>query len=440
MTSAAATSRDGARAERGSPSLRSRRWLLWTGALALGGAVLGGAWCERGLSQARLLAKHALWSETHAPVDRYLWLHPTSVEANLLCAEALVKDDSLPIGRRVGGAVEHLRRIPDSAPEAAAARVAEARVHLFLNYSPTAAEGAIRRGLAIAPDDPDANYLRWKLLDLTRRSESAEPFFWKVYESKGPKERALILREWYLSQFYPVTSTMELDRKMAFRLTPSDDASGVESNRLLRFRDSEPRSPLCNAAMARWFRSEGDLQFALELLDKAAASMTGEELLDPFFRGTLIDVLLDLGELDRAGEEFDRWAPTDRGRDYLLARGRVLEDARDDPAGAGEAYGESLREWPGPIDWRTMHRAANSLARAGAQEGALAMRARAASLEQYMDDKLHGRLRMVLGQLDNPEALAEVVDFYRRIGRDREADAWSGYIKNLDRREESSGG
>jgi len=80
-----------------------------------------------------------------------------------------------------------------------------------------------------------------------------------------------------------------------------------------------------------------------------------------------------------------------------------------------------------------MNRVANCLARAGDQEGATTMRDRAATLEALMDDKVHDRLRIVLGQLDNPEVLIEVVDFYRKIGRPEEAEAWSGYIEFLGR-------
>lgn len=409
------------------------RATLWAGGLVLALAGAGILWSQRGLGEARLRAKHGLWSEVHAPIERYLRIHPGSAEANLLCAEAFVKDDALPLNERIGGAVAHLRAIPDEAPQAVEARLAEARVHLFLNYSPAVAELAMRRALKLDPEDGDANYLMWKLLDLTRRNEEVEPYFWKVLAARPEAQRALVLRDWYLSQFYPLTSTSELDRMMAFRISPVDDATVVESNRLLRFRGSDPDSPLCNAAMARWFRTQGDLPFALELLDKTPPAESSDGLWEPFFRGTLLDVLLDMGDIDRAGEEFDRWPPGDRGRDYLLSCGRVLQDARDDPAGAAAAYAESLAAWPGPIDWRTMNRAANCLARAGDQEGATAMRTRAAALEALMDDKVHDRLRIVLGQLDNPEVLREVVDFYRNIGRPEEAEAWSRYIGLLGR-------
>jgi tetratricopeptide (TPR) repeat protein len=436
VTSAEANLREGDESGE-APSRASRfSWptlALWIGGLLLALAGAGILWSERGLGEARLRAKHGLWSEVHAPVDRYLRIHPGSAEANLLCAEAFVKDDGLPLNERIGGAVAHLQAIPDEAPQAVEARLAEARVHLFLNYSPAVAELAMRRALKLDPEDGDANYLMWKLLDLTRRNEEVEPYFWKVLAARPEGQRALVLRDWYLSQFYPLTATSELDRMMAFRISPVDDATIVESNRLLRFRGSDPDSPLCNAAMARWFRTQGDLPFALELLDKTPPAESSDGLWEPFFRGTLLDVLLDMGDIDRAGEEFDRWPAGDRGRDYLLSRGRVLQDARDDPAGAAAAYTESLAAWPGPIDWRTMNRAANCLARAGDQEGATAMRTRAEALEALMDDKVHDRLRIVLGQLDNPAVLGEVVDFYRNIGRPQEAEAWSRYIGFLGR-------
>jgi hypothetical protein len=245
-----------------------RRAGLWGAGLLLALAGGGILWSERGLGEARLRAKHGLWSEVQAPVERYLRIHPGSAEANLLCAEAFVKDDALPLNERIGGAVARLRAIPDEARQAVEARLAEARVQLFLNYSPAVAELAMRRALQLDPEDGDANYLMWKLLDLTRRSEEVEPFFWKVLAARPEGQRAIVLRDWYLSQFYPLTSTSELDRMMAFRISPVDDATIVESNRLLRFRGSEPDSPLCNAAMARWFRTQGDLPFALDLLER----------------------------------------------------------------------------------------------------------------------------------------------------------------------------
>jgi len=393
--------------------------------------VAAGVWCQRGLADARRLAKHGLWTEARGAATRYLLLHPRDAGANLLLAEALAKDEAVPLPQRVGGAVACLRAVPDTAPEAAEARKAEARVLLFLGRDAFAAERALAAALALDPDDVEARTLTWKILDLTRRTEDAEPHFRRVLAGTPPSGRGAVLRDWYLSQFYPVTSTMDLDGLMGFRLTPADEAATVESNRLLGFRGADPDAPAANAAMARWFQSKGDLPFALELLDGALAARPEEAGADPFFLGTLVDVLVDLGEMDRAGEVFATWPEGDRSRVYWLAKGRVEQEVRDHPAEGAAAYEEALRSWPGPIDWRTMHRAATCHARAGNGTRAAELRARAGELEGMMEERVHAGLRKALVRLDNRESLRQLVDFYENIERPEEAEAWGAFIESL---------
>ena len=405
---------------------------VWIAAILL--AVLlvaAGLWCQRGLGDARRLAKHGLWTEARGAAERYLLLHPREAGANLLFAEALAKDESVPLPQRIGGAVSRLRGVPDTAPEAGAARKAEARVLLFLDRDAFGAERALAAALALDPDDVEAHTLAWKILDLTRRNEDAEPHFQRVLAGTPPSERGAVLRDWYLSQFYPVTSTMDLDGLMGFRLTPADEATAVESNRLLGFRGADPDASAANAAMARWFQSKGDLRFALELLDGALAARPEEAASDPFFLGTLVDVLIDLGEMDRAGEVFAGWPEGDRSRSYWLATGRVEQEVRDQPAEGAAAYEEALSSWPGPIDWRTMHRAATCHARAGNGERAAELRSRAGALEGMMDEKVHAGLRKALVRLDNRDLLRELVDFYDKIERPEEAEAWGAFIESL---------
>lgn len=415
----------------GSRSTAWRRRGVALGAVALAALAAAGVWCERGLGEATRLAKHGLWAEARAAGGRYLLLHPRDAEANLLVAEALAKDEGVPLAERVGEAVRRLRRVPDGDARAADARKAEARVLLFLARDAFAAEEALEQALELAPDDVEANYLGWRILDLTRRNEEAEPNFRKVLAGTPPAERGTVLRDWYLSQFYPVTSTMELDGLMGFRLTPADDATAVESNRLLGFRASDPDSAAANAAMARWFQAKGDLRFALDLLDGALAARPEEAGADPVFLGTLVDVLIDLGEMDRAGEVFAGWPEGDRSRGYWLAKGRVEQEARDEPAEAAAAYETALASWPGPIDWRTMHRAATCQSRSGNGERAAELRARAGELEGMMDEKTHAGLRKALVRLDNRESLRQLVDFYREIERPVEAEAWGAFIESL---------
>lgn len=246
------------------------------------------------------------------------------------------------------------------------------------------------------------------------------------------KEQGKVLREWYFTQFYPVTATTDLDGIMGFRATPADKATEVESNRLFTFRGADPLDPLANAAMARWFVSEeADLPFALDLLDGSLAARPDECRRQPFFMGTLVDVLVDLGEMERAGREFDAWQAAEDSRDSWLARGRVEDEVRGDPAAAAAAYEEALAIWPGEIDWRTMNRAATCHARAGDRERAAALRARGAELERLLEEKTQSRLRAALVRLDNAEGLREVADFYETIQRPVEAAAWARFIDHL---------
>jgi hypothetical protein len=78
-----------------------------------------------------------------------------------------------------------------------------------------------------------------------------------------------------------------------------------------------------------------------------------------------------------------------------------------------------------------MHRAATCHARAGNGERAAELRSRAGELEGMMDEKVHAGLRKALVQLDNRELLRELVDFYDKIERREEAEAWGAFIESL---------
>jgi len=402
------------------------------------GAAGAWLWCWYGLSQARTLATYDLWPEVYRAVARYLVLHPNDSAANLLCAEALIKDERLGLDQRIDESLARLGRIADTSSDGARARIAEARVQLFLQCRPFQAEQTLRRAMELAPDSFETNYLMWKLLDLTGRSSYAEPYFWKTYES-GPVEfRALWLREWFMTQFYPTTASSALDGLMGFARGPRDNPSWVESHRFIEFRDAEPESPLAYAALARWFQAEGDLATALELLDRGAAKLSKERQEHPFYLAALIDVLIDLGEFERADECFERWSAASKVGEYWLVRSRVMQEIRGESAEAVKGYDQALREWPGPVDWRTMNRRANCLARLGDEEGAARERERAKAMEALMDGKALGRVRFVLGFLRDADRVKEVEDFYRRIGRSREAACWSEYIGRLNARPSGS--
>jgi tetratricopeptide (TPR) repeat protein len=411
---------------------RLRNWKLVALIAAVLLAGLGGTWLwiERSRGQAQKLAAFGLWPDARRAVARYLWLHPHDASARLLCAEAIVKDDRLPVAQAVAEAAAHLRTIPDSAPAGARARTQEASLELFLLYHPTRAESLLRRALELQPDAPQSHYLYWKLLDLTGRSHLAEPSFWKAYEGSDIGLRPIRLREWYMSQFYASTANPVLDRLMGVVKSPKYDAEQAEANRYIRFRNAEPESPLCYAALARWFQLSGDSRFALESLEKGRGKMQNEER-DPFYLATMIGLLIEQGDFDRADACLRNWPEPHRGYEYWLAQGQVLQEVRGQYAEAIQAYDLALRDWPGPADWRTRNRKANCLAQLRDQAGAAREREQAKVIENLMAEKVHQRLRFVLGFLDRPDLLQEVVDFYQKIARPREAAAWSEHLARL---------
>jgi tetratricopeptide (TPR) repeat protein len=236
-----------------------------------------------------------------------------------------------------------------------------------------------------------------------------------------------------MSQFYPATANMQVDRSLG-RVSPTaKNASQAEGLRLVRFRNAEPESPLTHAALARWCHLEGDARMGLEFLDQGADKLQSPEQ-DPFYSATLIGILIELGELERADRCFRQWPGPREGYEYWLAQGQVLEVVRGQYAEASRAYDRALSEWPGAIDWRTRHRKANCLARLRDQAGATRQREQAKVIENLMEEKIHQALREALGSLNDPEQGRKLVDFYQKIGRPREAAAWSEHVARLQSR------
>jgi len=389
--------------------------------LGWGGYELGRR--QLGFSQAVELAQFGLWDKARDALAGYIQLHPVQAEPRLLMAELWIKDDQLTSNESVPQALEHLHRVPNESPLAAVARTQEAKLQFLVQHRPVAAEKSLRAALSLDETSIEAHQLLCKVLETTLRYHETEPLFWRIYELSPPEQRADRLRDWYMSQFFPQTVNDELDQRMGIAAAKTGTMS-VEALRYLRFRETEPDEPLGRAALARWMQRSGQPGEALSLLDVGDDKLDNE-FQDPFFVTTLIDLLLDLGEFERADERFRNWPGPLEGYDYWRLKATILEDVHGDFESALQAYDMAIQTWPGPAEWRLMHRKAGCLARAGQREQASAMRDRADRVEKLMGDDVHQRLRHVLGSLDNPEYLKELVAFYRKLGRTREANAWS---------------
>jgi len=385
---------------------------------------------QRGFSIAADLTERGLWAQARPPLERYLWLHPSDDQARLLMAETLVRDDLLDPEQAVLEALDHLARIPDDSPNAPAAWTKEGRLRFFILHQPHLAERVLRRALAGEPENGEAAYVLWKLLDLTGRFESAEATFWIVHQQAPLKQRADRLRAWYMSQFFPLTANIDLERMMGV-LGPNEEPTSItELRRYRRFQQTEPEQPLAYVCEAVWLHREGDPRSALKLLDETGKKLDDAHT-DSFYVSTLMVVLVDLGEYERAEAAFGRWPPPHQGYDYWKWQAIVEDEIRGEGQAALDAYDKALGVWPGPVDWRLRNRKAGCLRRLGKQQDAERELARAKEIEILMDEYFQRRNRFMLGRLDRPTQLRPLQEFYDKLGRQREAQAWSEVIRWL---------
>jgi hypothetical protein len=83
------------------------------------------------------------------------------------------------------------------------------------------------------------------------------------------------------------------------------------------------------------------------------------------------------------------------------------------------------------LDWTSWNRKADCLARMGDTAGATEIRERAAAIGQRIDQDRLLQIRDLLQNLGDPQAVQEVSDYYRALGRTREADCWANYLARL---------
>jgi tetratricopeptide (TPR) repeat protein len=384
---------------------------------------------QTGLDSAQELVAHQLWPQARNRLASYLWLHPQDGQARLLMAEAFAKDDGLPAEEAASQAIDCLAQIPDSSPLAAEGRLRQGGLCFLVLQKPGRAEQFLRKSIEFG-GGLQSYQLLWTLLNFTGRSEDTEEIFWRVYELSSDDQRPFVLRDWYATQFFPLTAAEPLDRRMGILLPHESPSRTTESRRYLRFREREPEAAVNHVVLAQWFQEERDPEFAAGLLDAAVKAFPPAKA-DPYFLAVNIATQLDLGQFERAQASFQQWPENDRGHSYWKWRAIIFDDALHQHEEALAAYERALELWPGPADWRLRHRQAGCLARSRKPEESKAMIDRVERLKELMSIESHERVRMALNALDNPEKLAAVADFYRQLGRDREADCWQQHIQRL---------
>jgi len=370
------------------------------------------------------------WNVARKQLNRFLWLHPDDARAHMMMAEVLVKDEALDGKRAVDRAIAHLRRVPDDSEFAATARMRQGRIELLLLQRPGRAEALLRRALELNPDQLDANFLMWKLLDLTGRGNWCEPHFWKVLEQTPQPQRAPRLREWYMSQFYPGSANPTMNRMMGFLEEGQPDGVLVERFRLVAFLKDEPDRAVNYAAWAWWLHDDGNPKLALEVLQDGVEKLKQPQQ-NAFFVSVMVTVLFDLGRFDEMGDWMAVWPEPHSGFTFRRWKALYLDEVEEEFAEALSQYERAIAIWPGPAEWRVQSQMANCLSRMGQQGRAAEVRKRAKQIEDLMKVEVHTHLRDILGDLNDADRLQEVVDFYRDIDRPREADAWQAHVDAL---------
>lgn len=414
-----------------SPPARQRRKMLLRSLLALGvGVTLSVVvWMGIGLRTAREAMSRDDLKSARSAAERYLRLFPGDSEARLLAGRAYFLDDSLPPIEAAERAISHFSRIPDSSPLGAESRLLAGRAAFLVRQEPGRAEELLRRSIELNPDQFDAYYLLWQMYNMTERYFDCEPLFQEVYRLCPPEERAFRLREWYSSQFTPLSACSQLDLLMNFRKDTEVPSEEVALRRLAAFYEYEPRQPAITAALAQWYIRNQSRKGALEVLEEFPDRDVARK--NRYFQAAHVEALIEAGQLERAGEEFSHWSGPKSGYLYFRIAGMHAQEVQGDLARAEEYFRQATATWPGPSDWPLMNRHSRCLALLGKRDESQRVQVEARRVEGLTDLKVHQKIRQALGELEKPEGLAEVVKFYESFGRTWEADAWKSVITAL---------
>lgn len=370
------------------------------------------------------------WTEAKAHVSEYLSHFPDDADAHFLMAEALVKEnrDEDP-GESVKLAIQHLRKIAGNSELVAKARLQEGRLAFLVLKQPARAEQLFRESLSLDPNSLDANLLMWKLLDLTDRHIFSREYFWRVYELSSGRDRVIRLREWFLSEFYPITANAEFTSVFGAKEIGKIPAS---VNLWVRFRESEPEASFIHAALANYYLEGGRPTSSLELLKEAPD--LAKAMQDPVFVTALFDTLTTLGEFDKATTCFKQFPEPHSGYLYFRTEGVYRQQVLNDAANAIHSYESALETWPAKFDWGLMTRLAECLRKAERNDEAQAVQARVALLtKEVVTNEKMSELRDKLRNLGDASVVKEMCELYRGFELAEEANAWEDHRQYLER-------
>jgi tetratricopeptide (TPR) repeat protein len=187
---------------------------------------------------------------------------------------------------------------------------------------------------------------------------------------------------------------LSLRSNLADRLRRQGDAEGAE--KVLREAAESFKSAGAWNLLASFHRSQEEPEKALEALEKVAELSGGG---DDQVRFTQADVLIDLGQLDRAEEIAAKLGQPTYTR---LLRGRILL-ARGDAKGALEHFDQGIRAWPNNAGARFL--AGQAALELGDFERAISELREAVRVDNSATEAAHLLLRLHYGRGEYQEAV-----------------------------------
>ena len=187
---------------------------------------------------------------------------------------------------------------------------------------------------------------------------------------------------------------LSLRSNLADRLRREGDAEGAE--KVLREAAESFKSAGAWNLLASFYRTQGRSEPALEALEKVAELSGGG---DDQVRFTQADILIDLGQLDRAEEIAGKLQEPTYAR---LLRGRILL-ARGDARGALEQFDQGIRAWPNNAGARFL--AGQAAMQLGDFDRAVSELREAVRVDNSATEAAHLLLRLHYGRGEYQEAV-----------------------------------
>lgn len=422
---------------------------LLLGLLGILAAVSAWFFAQYRLAETRVADAAALIDQGKLRESRYklrhvLWLQPHHAEANILMADALVSDESLSLPGDINRDIEivnealgFLEKVPEDSERAAFAQVKAARLEFLLLHHPTAALKHLQRAIDIDPEFVEAYHMRMLIYSMLGRPRLGSNDFWKAYDLMSEADRPGLLRLWYMNEFFPNTTLNDLDQRMGFAAPGQPTDEQVALKRVQSFMNSEPKSALGYVATARWLQNQEDPEGAQQVLNLALTEADDVEQTVYWFT-VAVDIQDLLGQLDQAVELVEKWPEPRDGFDYWRCRATVEHRAQGNLEEALVSYDKALSFWPGPIDWSVRNMKASCLRELGRGEEALKETERAAEVERLMRDDVQQEIFKALMNMNDPQGLKRLVQFYQDLEMPRERDAWQAVVDQLESQQQGS--